>query len=121
MEIVEDNRSFDKTLGIVAYMTLIGWVVALVLNNEKKGAEKQFAAFHLRHMLGLMIVAFCTWIIQVPLAFIPIIGWLVSFLLSVGLLALWIVCVIGAASGEKKEIPVFSGMVASLFKDLFEK
>lgn len=121
MEIVEDNRSFDKTLGIVAYMTLIGWVVALVLNNEKKGAEKQFTAFHLRQMLGLMILGFCTWIVQIPLAFIPVIGWLLSFCLSMGLLALWIVCVIGAASGEKKEIPVFSPFVSQLFKDSFER
>lgn len=120
MEIIEDNRSFDKTLGIVAYMTLIGWVVALVLNNEKKGAEKQFAAFHLRQMLGLMILGFCTWIVQIPLAFIPFIGWLASFCLSLGLLALWIVCVIGAVNGEKKQIPVFSGMVDSLFKNTFD-
>jgi uncharacterized membrane protein len=120
MEIVEDNRSFDKTIGIVAYMTLIGWVVALVLNNDKKGAEKQFTAYHLRHMLGLMILGFCTWIVQIPLAFIPILGWLLSFCLSMALLALWIVCVVGAANGEKKEIPFFSPMVASFLKDLFE-
>lgn len=120
MEIIEDNRPFDKTLGIVAYMTLIGWVVALVLNNEKKGAEKQFTAFHLRQMLALMIIGFCTWIIQIPLAFIPILGWLLSFLLSLGIFALWIVCVIGAANGEKKELPVVGQLVNSMFGNLFE-
>ena len=33
-EVTRDTQ--DKTIAIVAYLTIIGLVVALVLNNEKK-------------------------------------------------------------------------------------
>lgn len=119
MEIIQDNR-FDKTMGLVAYMTLIGWVVALVQNNEKTGEEKRFTAFHLRQMLGLMIIAFCVWILQIPLLVIPFLGWLLSMALSVGLLIMWILAVIGAANGEKREIPFVGVLIQSTLKNLFD-
>jgi uncharacterized membrane protein len=119
MEIIQDNR-FDKMMGLVAYMTLIGWVVALVQNNDKTGEEKRFTAFHLRQMLGLMIVAFCVWILQVPLLFVPLLGWLISMALSVALLVSWILAVVGAANGEKREIPFLGPFIQATFKNLFD-
>jgi uncharacterized membrane protein len=120
MEIIEDNRSFDKTMGIVAYMTLIGWVVALVINNSKTGAEKQFTAFHLRQMLALLILGFCVQIVNVPLAFIPILGWLLSIVLSLSVFVLWILGVVSAVNGEKKELPIIGPVIQSTLKNLFD-
>ncbi|MEM9160434.1 MAG: hypothetical protein AAGB46_15415, partial [Verrucomicrobiota bacterium] len=57
-----------KTRGIVAYLTLIGWIIALVTNNPKD----ELASFHIRQMLGLML----TMIVASVLVAIPIIGWL---------------------------------------------
>lgn len=119
MEIIEDNR-FDKTMAVVAYLTLIGWVVALVMNNEKSGAERRFTAFHLRQMLGLMILAFVVWILKVPLLFIPFIGWLISFVLSVGLLILWALGIAGAAKGEQKELPYIGAPIQAMFRGIFD-
>lgn len=121
MEIIrEPNHSFDKTMGIIAYMTLIGWVVALVQNNDKQDEEKRFTAFHLRQMLGLMIIAFGVWIVQIPLVFIPILGWLISLALSIGLLAFWVLAVIGAANGEQKELPVIGSTIQSVLGTSFD-
>ncbi len=39
----------DKTVAIVAYLTLIGFIIAIILNGQKKTA---LGAFHLRQMLG---------------------------------------------------------------------
>ena len=40
-----------KSRGIVAYITLIGWIIAIATNDPKD----KFASFHIRQMLGLLI------------------------------------------------------------------
>jgi len=90
-----------KTKAIVAHLTLIGWIIALVLNSQQKD---EFASFYIRQMLGLIILNF-VWII-------PILGWIVGILVFV----LWILSIIGAASGEMKPSPV----VGKLFQDWFK-
>lgn len=115
-------KELDKTMGIVAYMTLVGWVIALVQNNsEKTTEEKRFTAFHLRQMLGLMIVGFCCWVVQIPLSLIPLIGFPVAMLLSLGTFVFWILAVIGAANGLTKELPYIGKPIQTLLgKTLFE-
>ncbi len=90
-----------KTKAIVAHITLIGWIIALVLNSQQKD---EFASFYIRQMLGLIILNF-VWII-------PILGWIVG----IAVLVLWILSVIGAASGEEKLTPV----VGKYFQDWFK-
>ena len=38
----------DKSIAIIAYLTLIGLIVAFVMNNDKK---QPFAAYHIRQSL----------------------------------------------------------------------
>lgn len=90
-----------KTKAIVAHLTLIGWIIALVLNSQQKD---EFASFYIRQMLGLIILNF-VWII-------PILGWIVGIVV----LVLWILSIIGAASGEQKLTPV----VGQYFQDWFK-
>ena len=118
----EGSGELDKTMGIIAYMTLVGWVIALVQNNNQSGSEeKQFTAFHLRQMLGLMILGFCCWIIQIPLSFIPLIGFPISMLLSLGIFVFWILAVIGAANGSMTELPYIGEPIQKLLgKTLFD-
>lgn len=118
----KESGELDKMMGIVAYMTLVGWVIALVNNNsETSTEEKRFTAFHLRQMLGLMILGFCCWVIQIPLSLIPLIGFPVSMLLSLGVFVFWILAVIGAANGQTKELPYIGERIQTLLgKTLFE-
>ncbi len=93
----------DKTKGIVAHITLIGWIVALVLNQgENKG---ELASFYIRQMLGLVILSFV-------LGFIPLLN-LVAWIV---LLVLWVMSLIGAINGEKKLTPI----VGEYFQDWFK-
>ncbi len=125
---IETRQELDKTVGIVAYMTLIGWIIALVMNGEKKGEEKSFGAFHLRQMLGLIIFGFGSGIIYMILGmillFIPGIGWILMVLIQLGLfgglLALWIMGVIAASNGEKKQIPIIGGLIHKMLGTTFE-
>lgn len=90
-----------KTKAIVAHLHLIGWIIALVLNSQEKD---EFASFYIRQMLGLIILSLI-WII-------PIIGWIIG----IAVMVLWILSIIGAASGEKKLTPV----VGQYFQDWFK-
>jgi uncharacterized membrane protein len=90
-----------KTKAIVAHITLIGWIIALVLNSQEKD---EFASFYIRQMLGLIILSF--------VSIIPILGWIVG----IAILILWILSIIGAASGEMKLTPV----VGQYFQDWFK-
>ncbi|MBZ9629483.1 hypothetical protein LB465_01730 [Salegentibacter sp. LM13S] len=96
----EAKSTFDpKTIAIIAYLTIIGLVVAFVLNNDKKD---EFAAFHIKQSLGLVIISLGLFIIGM----IPILGWILSFLGSIFLLYLWIMGLINAVNHKTKPVPV---------------
>jgi len=107
----------DKTTAIVSYLTLIGFVVAVVLHGQKK---TRLGAYHLRQMLGLMIASVALMIGGTILAFIPFIGWLISLAAWVGLLVLWITGLIAAANGEQKPVAVLGVHFEKWFGRAFE-
>lgn len=105
-EFSEDTKEVlgdGKNIAIIAHITLIGWIIALVMNGGDKKTE--YASFYIRQMLGLMLFA-------IVLSFIPIVGWFVNLIMIV----LWIMSLLGALSGEKKETPV----IGKLFQDWFK-
>ncbi|HDR52770.1 MAG TPA: hypothetical protein ENN90_14325 [Mariniphaga anaerophila] len=91
-----------KTKAIVAHITFIGWIIALVLNSSEKD---EFASFYIRQLLGLYLLNLVLWII-------PIVGWILNIVVFV----FWILSLIGSIQGEKKETPV----VGKYFQDWFK-
>ncbi len=91
-----------KTKAIVAHITLIGWIIALVLNQNDDKDET--ASFYIRQTLGLLIMGI--------LWAIPIVGWIIGFASFI----LWIISLVGAISGEPKEVP----LVGKYFQDWFK-
>ena len=102
-----------KTVGIVAYLWLVGWVIALILNNNDK---TEFGGFHLRQALGIMILWIVIAVFNVILTImdIPFIGWL----LYIAIFVLWILGIIGAVQGEKKLIPGLGAQFQDWFKGI---
>lgn len=98
------SASEDKTVAIVAYITLIGFIAAIVINSNKK---TQLGAFHLRQMLGL----FLTGIVCI----IPLLGILIALFLFV----LWIMGLLSAIKGEMKPVPLLGGMYQKWFGTAF--
>ncbi|MFN7116619.1 MAG: DUF4870 domain-containing protein [Saprospiraceae bacterium] len=80
-----------KVVAIVAYITLIGWIVALVLNNPKS----EFGSFHIRQALGIFLVGIVLSLIPV----INLVAWIFAFVL-------WILGLISAVQGQQKTVPV---------------
>ncbi len=81
-----------KTKAIIAHIYWLGWVIALIHNSNEKD---EITSFYLRQLLGLFLFS-------IVIVFIPgvnIFGWIITFVF-------WIISLIGAVNGEKKEIPV---------------
>ncbi len=98
-----------KTKAIVAHLTIIGWIIALVLNSSERD---EYASFYIRQNLGLMLTGVALGIINV----IPILGWIVSFIGWIVLLVFWILSLIWSIQGETKQV----SWVGQYFQDWFK-
>ncbi|MFL9843306.1 DUF4870 domain-containing protein [Flavobacterium rhizosphaerae] len=99
-----------KTHAIISYLTFIGAIIALILNNERKN---DFASFHIRQALGLI----CLFIaLGYPVGYFD--SWMVSSAFYLFFFILWIYGFIGAVSGQKNLIPVLGPLFQKVFKSL---
>lgn len=99
--------SEGKTIAVISYLTIIGTIVALVMNVEKKDA---FGWFHIRQMIGLGLVSLGVWLATG----IPYLGWL---FIPIGLLLVvfWVIGLIGTIYGEARLVP----LLGASFQDWF--
>jgi uncharacterized membrane protein len=93
----------DRTVAIVSYLTIIGFIVALILHMNKKTT---LGAYHLRQCLGLIITGIALGVAGMIMMFIPFIGWLAMMACWVAMLVLWVMGLIAAANGQQKPLPV---------------
>ena len=91
-----------KTIAIVSYITIIGWVIALILNNNEKNS---FASFHIRQSLGINLLG-------MVLTFISVIGWI----LGIAVFIFWVIGLIAAITERTVPVPV----IGELFQDWFK-
>lgn len=91
----------DKKLtGIFAYIGIIFWLIAY-LAGDKEGAK-----FHLNQGLVLIIISIANGVVGL----IPILGSIVSWVVSVALLVFAIMGIVAAAKDEEKPLPVIGGI-----------
>ena len=88
-----------KNMAIIAYLTIIGLIIAFVMNNEK---HNPFAKYHIKQSLGLVITGFLLGVIGL----IPILGWIINIIGFVLLFILWIIGLVNAINREQKPIPL---------------
>lgn len=119
----------DKTVAIVAYITLIGFIIAIVQHSSKK---TQLGAYHLRQVVGLMFTSLAFWIllsiITIPImamaysngtiGLLAFIG-LISLVGWVGLFVCYIISLVNAINGKEKPAPIFGKYYEKLFKSWF--
>jgi len=99
-----------KNIAIVSYITIIGSVIALIMNSEKKNT---FAYFHIRQSLGIFITFF---------AFGYFIGyfdsWMITSAFWVFIFILWIYGFLGALEGKMRVVPIVGELYQKLFKGI---
>lgn len=105
----------EKTMGIVSYLTLIGWIIVLAIRTQKT----EYTSFHLRQMAGLIALSFGIAVISFIFTIIsPFLGVFFN-LLYIGVLVLWLIGFLGAINNEKKPVPLFGDMFQDWFKTMF--
>ncbi len=92
-----------KVIGIVSHITLIGWIVALIMNQNNKS---EFGSFYIRQNLGLILFSFIT--------AIPYLGWVIGIILFV----FWIISLISAIQGKMIPIPLIGEKFQEWFKSV---
>ena len=98
----------NKVMGILAYLGILFLVPLLAAKDSP------FARYHTNQGLVLFLAAIAGWlalvIVDMVLAFIPILGWLLIILLNfglmIGILVLVVMGIINAANGVCKPLPV---------------
>ncbi len=106
----------DRTVAILSYLTLIGFIVAIIIHGNKKTS---LGAYHLRQSLGLLISAIVFSIASMVIAAIPVIGFLTITVGWFAFLVLWILGLVTAASGKATPVPVLGEPFQKWFAGAF--
>jgi hypothetical protein len=101
---LDENREQGRLVGVLAYFWVPGWILALILNGQKRS---ELGGFHLRQSLGIML-------------FLLTIIWFVRYSQIIFLLQLAasIYGVLGALKYEKNPLPGLGPIFQQLFKAL---
>jgi uncharacterized membrane protein len=110
-----------KNVGIISYITIIGWLIAyFAMHNEKK---TELGSYQLRQTLLLYIIYFGVQIIWrlVIVSFfftsLTMISLAATIIMIVNILffIVWIIGFIGAVNGQKKPIPLIGDKAQTMF------
>ncbi|WP_445457463.1 DUF4870 domain-containing protein [Flavobacterium sp. HNIBRBA15423] len=100
-----------KNAALVSYITIIGSVIAIFMNQEEKKSD--FASFHIRQALGIFLTFF---LLGYPIGYFN--SWMVSSAFWLFIFILWIYGFLGALNGEKKIVPLLGTFYQQFFKNL---
>ena len=104
----ENNNG--KTIAIVSYLTIIGTIIAIIMNIENKN---KFASFHIRQALGLILTFLA---LGYPIGYFD--SWMVSSAFYLFFFVLWIFGFLGALQGQMTLAPIVGPFFQKLFKGL---
>lgn len=82
---------------IVAYLTIVGWIIAYLV-GDRNGAK-----FHLNQALVLALAEIVAGII----GGLPLIGWIIGGILGILIFVCWVLGILGAITGKNKPVPLF--------------
>ena len=99
-----------KTIAIISYITIIGTLIAFIMNQNK---HNYFASFHIRQALGVFLTGVIVSFIQRFTHF----DWF-DAILGIGVFILWIIGLIGAIQGEEKRVPLLGDQFQEWFRNI---
>lgn len=103
----------SKTLAMISYITIIGWLVAFFQTRENRAP---LVKFHLEQALGLFIVGFLWSVaLRILIAIMPVLA-SASTVLSMLPLVFMVMGIINASKEEFKPLPIFGDFVAQKIK-----
>jgi uncharacterized membrane protein len=105
----------NKTLSILSYVTIIGWLISY-FSFKKETIKDPLVGYHLEQGLGIFIISVALNIILIIIA--SIMPSLASVLSIAGyvVMILWVFGIINAVNEKKKPVPVFGKIFEGKFK-----
>ena len=98
-----------KTKAIISHLFVIGWVIAVVLNTNRK---EEYASYYIKQNLGIIILAIALRILNVIPVFGPVL-WVLGGLL---VFVFWLLSFMWSIQGEMKPIPLLGDKFQDWFK-----
>lgn len=99
-----------KNIAVVSHITIIGTIIAIIMNNDKKNS---FASFHIRQTLGIFLLFFA---LGYPVGLFD--SWMISSSLYIFIFILWAYSFISALQGQMNLIPFLGSFFQKFFKNL---
>lgn len=99
-----------RNTAIVAYLSIVGTVIALFMNNEDK---HPFASFHIRQALGIFGVFFPSGVL-----FGYIDSWMAMLGFCLSVFILWLYGFLTALSGQARPVPFLGVFFQKFFKSI---
>lgn len=99
-----------KGLATVAYLTIIGVLIAFFMNQEKRN---DFTYFHIRQSLGLWSTYFVLGYVVSGFD-----SWMLTYSFWIFFIVLFLFGVLGAVSGRLNKIPLLGDFFQKIFKSL---
>lgn len=107
---MENSATQGKTAAILAYLTIIGTVIAFTLNYDEK---KPLASFHIRQALGVHIIFY-----GLGLLVSYFDSWLISAPFYLFIMVLWGYGFICALQGDIRETPLLGKYFQNWFRNI---
>jgi uncharacterized membrane protein len=102
----------DKTVAILSYVTILGFIAAIFMHQSNK---TELGAYHLRQVLGLALTGVAGGIIGV----VPILGWIAWFVVVIALFLLWLQGLVFAIRGIMRPVPLLGEHYQRWFAGVF--
>ena len=99
-----------RKIAIISYITILGTVIAITMNLDKKN---EFARFHIRQALGLNILFY---MISFFIGYFN--SWMISGSFYVFFVVLWVFGFTNAIQSEYKPIPLLGAYFQQWFKSI---
>ncbi len=96
----QQTKEEGKTMAIISYITIIGLLIAFIMNNDKKN---EFAKFHIGQSVRIAILGVANYVISM---FLPAGLSIISSIIALGILVFIILGIINAINLKDKPLPV---------------
>jgi len=103
-DISQDTKSQENLLGALCYF--LGWITGVIFWFSIPKSKK-FIRFHAMQSIVVSVVIM---VIVIVLAWIPIIGWIISGLVGLLAFVLWIVLMVKVYQGQMFKLPLIGDL-----------
>lgn len=105
-----ENNISPKSIAVISYITIVGWIFAVVMNNK---GRTPIADFHIRQALGIHLL----FMLSRMIAFVTG-SFLMSKIIFISAVVLLIIGLLSASKEEEKPIPVVGEAFQEWFKSV---